>query len=42
MIIAAVMSYRIFGEMSFAMPQIRIVKDESRKLIKKQNRKQMG
>ncbi len=33
MTIAAVMNYMIFGELAFAMPQIRVVKDEVRKLI---------
>lgn len=35
MTIAAVMNYMIFGEVSFAMPQIKIVKDEIRKFLKK-------
>lgn len=39
MTIAAVMNYMIFGEISFAMPQIKIVKDEIRKLIKEQDNK---
>lgn len=39
MTIAAVMNYMIFGELSFAMPQIKIVKDEIRKLIQEQNDK---
>lgn len=39
MTIAAVMNYMMFGEISFAMPQIKIVKDEIRKLIKEQDNK---
>lgn len=35
MTIAAVMNYMIFGEVAFAMPQIKIVKDEIRKLYAK-------
>lgn len=35
MTIAAVMNYMIFGEISFAMPQIKIVKDEIRKIYVK-------
>lgn len=39
MTIAAVINYMVFDEVSFVLPQIKMVKDEIRKLIKEQDDK---
>lgn len=37
--IVAVINYMVFDEVSFVLPQIKMVKDEIRKLIKEQDNK---